>query len=124
MQACPEVALAVPLHARYPRPRDPQHAAGWLAAALSAAAAAELLQPTVLAWCPAPGGSGELQWQAVQAAPAQAWPVRWALPAGNLRHGPLAAAGTAAAVGACALAVLRALVGPAQEQPRRQKKAA
>lgn len=38
--------------------------------------------------------------------------VQWDMPAGNLRHGPLVAAATVAAVGCTAAAVLVALLLP------------
>lgn len=111
-----ELTASVPLHARYPHPRSsaPQQGS-WLAAALSAAAVAELPPPVVLALC----GGG---WQAADV-PAAPPAVRWEMPAGNLQHGPLIAAGTAGAVGCGVAAVLWALLRPLPNQAAQRRKA-
>ncbi len=126
---CTELTLTVPLHARYPHPVDPQQqqaapAAGWLrwlGSLRSAAAVAELPLPLVLARCPAANGAAE-EWQAAVLQPEAPEPVIWDMPAGNLRHGPLVAAGTAAALGCGVAAVLAALFMPLSRPPRAQQK--
>lgn len=119
--------LAVPLHARYPHPQQgqqPQQAGSWWQAALAVPVVTDLSPPLVLVQCP--GGSASDakaggQWQLAQlAAEALPQPVRWDRPAGNLRHGPLVASGTAAALLLGVVAVLWALCGPS-EQPGRQR---
>ena len=112
---CGEALLRVPLHARYPPPANPgqqrgqpqQGAAPWAASAL---AVADLTAPRVLVRCRGLEGQGD--WQEARIELSQAAPVRWAMPAGNTRHGPLVAVGTAAALAAGAAALLAALFGP------------
>ena len=120
------MTVTVPLHARYPHPRTPeqQQPASWLEAAASASAVVELPLPLVLARCPAPGGGGlEAAWQAVQLEqPGAAAAVRWQMPAGNLRHGPLVATGTVAAVGCGVAAVLYALWAPLGSKATRRQR--
>lgn len=123
--ACGSATLEVPLHARYPHPSQPGQQRegalpGWLQAAQSAAAAAELPAPTVLVQCPSGGDAAEWQAAELQSSPAAA-SVRWDMPAGNLRHGPLVAIGTAAAVGCGVAAVLRALLAPVAAQAQRRQ---
>lgn len=117
--SCSEVVVEVPLHARYPHPQDPRQQlrqqsggnSGWAAAALSAAATAELPPPRVLVRCPG-DEQGDGGWQAAdidgtgRGAAAGVW---WDMPAGNVRHGPLVAAGTTAAMACGATAVLLVL---------------
>ena len=114
--------MSVPLHARYPHPssssaqQQQQQQGSWLAAALSASAVAELPPPLVLARC-----DGE--WQAADV-PTPPLAVRWAMPAGNLQHGPLVAAGTAGAVGCGVAAVVWALLRPLPAPATRRRRKA
>lgn len=132
---CTDLTLTVPLHARYPHPTNPQQQPQartaawqrWLGSLQSAAAVAELPPPLVLARCPAAGEEIAAEWQVAtlqpaSAAAAAAEPVSWVLPAGNLRHGPLVAAGTAAALGCGVAAVLAALCLPLSQPRRAQRK--
>lgn len=126
----------MPLHARYPHPVHPERqqqqtaAPGWLrwlGSLQSAAAVAKLPPPVVLARCPAAGGESAAEWQMAAVQPAGDFnapvePVRWVLPAGNLRHGPLVAAGTAAALGCGVAAVLAALLLPLSRPQRAVRK--
>lgn len=132
---CTELTLTVPLHARYPHPTNPQQQPQprteawqrWLGSLQSTAAVAELPLPLVLARCPAAREESAAEWQVAtlqpaSAAAAAAEPVSWVLPAGNLRHGPLVAAGTAAALGCGVAAVLAALCLPLSQPRRAQRK--
>ena len=119
--------LVVPLHARYPHPRaehqqQQQQQMGWMAAARSSAVTAELRRPLVLVRCQAEAGDHSPEWQLAHIEQgAQAAAVPWTIPAGNLRHGQLAAAGTAAAVGCGVAAALLALCRPQQQQAKQRR---
>jgi hypothetical protein len=81
---------------------------------------AELPLPHVLMRCPG-SGNEPAAWQAAQLQVRHADKVtpgmvaRWEMPAGNLQHGPLVAAGTVAAVAGGVAAVLLALCRPAPQ---------
>ncbi|KAL4859100.1 hypothetical protein ACK3TF_000876 [Chlorella vulgaris] len=122
---CSDIVLEVPLHARYPHPRQSQHLeTSWAAAVLSTVAAVAIAPPLVLVRCPA-AVSTLGSWQAASmehaAMEADQAAVQWDMPAGNLRHGSLVASVTAGAIACGTAAVLWALLMPRDcEQPVQQ----
>lgn len=127
VQGPPASQVAVPLHARYPHPRQPAQSSlaqgGWAAALQSTVAVVELPQPRVLVRCP-PGSHGarDAPWQEAAVEGAAPSPKSWDMPAGNLQQGPLVAAGTAAALFGSAAAVLWALYRPEQALAKQRKR--
>jgi hypothetical protein len=111
LDACGGAALAVALHARYPRPAAPPPGGGWRAALASPFVEVALPASALLARC----GGGT--WAAV---PATArGPRAWRVPAGNLLHARVVPAATALAVLAAAAAIVFAPTGAASAPPRR-----